>query len=38
MAVAGASTVFTSVTQFRGRIGDEMSQWRDLLKEIKDAN
>ncbi len=38
MAVAGASTVFTSVAQFRGRIGDEMSQWRDLLKEIKDAN
>lgn len=37
MAVAGASTVFTTVPEFRTRIADEMSQWRDLLKEIQDA-
>ena len=37
MAVAGASTVFTTVPEFRARIGEEMSQWRDLLKEIQDA-
>jgi tripartite-type tricarboxylate transporter receptor subunit TctC len=37
MAVAGASTVYTTVPEFRTRIADEMSQWRDLLKEIQDA-
>lgn len=37
MAVAGASTVFTTVPEFRTRIGEEMGQWRDLLKEIQDA-
>ena len=37
MAVAGASTVFTTVPEFRARIGEEMSRWRDLLKEIQDA-
>ena len=37
MAVAGASTVLTTVPEFRTRIADEMSQWRDLLKEIQDA-
>lgn len=37
MAVAGASTVFTTPAAFAKRISDEIAQWSDLLKEIKDA-
>ncbi len=34
MAVAGASTVFTTPEEFKARIGQEVEQWKNLLKEI----
>jgi len=36
MAVAGASTVFTTPEEYTAQIGKEVEQWRTLLKEISD--
>ncbi|WP_213772241.1 tripartite tricarboxylate transporter substrate binding protein [Bradyrhizobium sp. dw_78] len=36
MAIAGASTVFTTPAEYRSRIAQELEQWRSLLKEIAD--
>jgi tripartite-type tricarboxylate transporter receptor subunit TctC len=36
MAVAGASTVFTTPAEYTAQIGKEVDQWRTLLKEISD--
>lgn len=34
MAVAGASTVFTTPAEYKAQIASEIEQWRTLLKEI----
>jgi tripartite-type tricarboxylate transporter receptor subunit TctC len=34
MAVAGASTVFTTPAEYKAQIASEVEQWRTLLKEI----
>jgi tripartite-type tricarboxylate transporter receptor subunit TctC len=34
MAVAGASTVFTTPAEYKAQIAGEVEQWRKLLKEI----
>jgi tripartite-type tricarboxylate transporter receptor subunit TctC len=36
MAVAGASTVFTTPAEFKAQIASEVEQWRVLLKEISE--
>lgn len=36
MAVAGASTVFTTPAEYTAQIAKEVDQWRALLKEISD--
>ncbi|MDB5631315.1 MAG: tricarboxylate binding receptor, partial [Tardiphaga sp.] len=36
MAVAGASTVFTTPGEFKAQIASEVEQWRVLLKEISE--
>jgi len=36
MAIAGASTVFTTPEEYKIRIGQEIEQWKGLLKEIAD--
>jgi tripartite-type tricarboxylate transporter receptor subunit TctC len=36
MAIAGASTVFTTPEEYKSRIGQEVEQWKGLLKEIAD--
>jgi tripartite-type tricarboxylate transporter receptor subunit TctC len=34
MAIAGASTVFTTPAEYKAQIASEVEQWRTLLKEI----
>lgn len=34
MAIAGASTVFTTPEEYKAQIASEVAQWRGLLKEI----
>jgi tripartite-type tricarboxylate transporter receptor subunit TctC len=36
MAVAGASTVFTTPAEYKAQIAGEVEQWRKLLKEINE--
>ena len=36
MAVAGASTVFTTPAEYTAQITKEVDQWRTLLKEISE--